>query len=104
MASFVSMRSAPQRQTQVSKRKFMIPGGQEVKYGNIYSIVAAVEVLEDEFSNDRVSVEDRDRLMAELVGQFKPTLEVLRLNKEKVAEFCEAANLSCGYEIGRAHV
>lgn len=81
------------------KPKYIIEEGLESKYANIYSLIAAIEFLEDEYCNGNVSTTERAQIFKDLSRQFTTVQQALGLNKKDVENFCTAAGLAHGYAI-----
>lgn len=78
---------------------YHIPEGQEGRYGNLYSLISTIEVLEDEYCNGNINSEEHNRLFRELQTQFNTVQNALNLTAEDIKLFCSSCKLSSGYAI-----
>ena len=76
------------------KMRVRLPPGQDA---NLYSLLYAIEVLEDEWCNGFVSNEDHQKLFPKLKEQFMIICNALNLRRVDVTQFCEDVELHCGY-------
>ena len=76
------------------KMRVRLPPGQDA---NLYSLLYAIEVLEDEWCNGFVSNEDHQKLFPKLKEQFMIICNALNLRRADVTQFCEDVQLHCGY-------
>lgn len=65
------------------------------KYANIYSLLVAIEGVEDQASNGVLSETDRDNLINTLTDQFNRATRVVRFTEQNVRDFAEECNLKC---------
>lgn len=79
--------------------KFPIKESDKLKYANIYSLIAAVEVLEDEYCNGNISSDDRNTAFKDLKAQFDKVKNAMGLGVKEVTNFCKAARLQHVYAI-----
>lgn len=91
--------TAPSTERKSAKPKYEIKEELESKYANIYSLISAIEVLEDEYCNGNVGNAEHTRLFTDLYKQFSRVQQALGLNRKDVQDFCTAAGLSHGYAI-----
>lgn len=78
---------------------FPIKEADKLKYANIYSLIAAVEVLEDEYCNGNISSQERNAAFKDLKDQFDRVKSAMGLGVKEVTNFCKAARLQHVYAI-----
>ena len=82
-----------------SRPKYHIKEADKAKYANIYSLIAAVEAVEDEYCNGNISPEEHTRVLTDLKKQFNTVKSAMSLSVKDVTDFCDAARLPHGYAI-----
>lgn len=69
------------------------------KYANIYSLLVAIDGVEEQASNGILTVTDRDTLIEELSDQFFRALRVVGFNEQNVRDFAEESRLKCPFAL-----
>ena len=82
-----------------SRPKYHIREADKAKYANIYSLIAAVEAVEDEYCNGNISPDEHNRVLNDLKKQFNTVKSAMSLSVKDVTNFCEAARLPHGYAV-----
>ena len=78
-----------------------MPEEHRQRYANIYSLVATIEMIEDEYVNGNLDdcPDDYRREMASLRKQLETAQRALGLTQDEVIKFCKAAGLNPIYMI-----
>jgi hypothetical protein len=79
--------------------RYQIPAGEQAKYANLYSLLTTVELLEEEYANGNVSLDEQRRLLLEYHNQFRAVQRALNLGLEDVKTFANASGLACNYAL-----
>ncbi|KAH0786886.1 hypothetical protein GPJ56_009263 [Histomonas meleagridis] len=79
--------------------KYPIPIEQEKLYANLFSILIAVEQIENEYCEGNISSEEHSQFFDDLNSQFSRLLATLNLGKNDVESFCKACQTNVPYAI-----
>lgn len=91
--------SAPGYVQPVLQSTYHIPENQKPRYANLYSLISAIEVIEDEYCNGYIYEDMRNKLIGDYQKQFNTLKNSLNLSIDQIREFSASVNLPCEYTI-----